>query len=753
MRKLATAAFSFAAAVFISRYILPLSWQPVCCAAAAALSLTGLLFVRRIRVRIFLILLPLACGLIWSWLYATALTASSGQYHDETAAVTAVIKDYPSPASRGYRVDCRIRRDGRPSVGARVYYYNETELAPGDLVEFTAVFRNTGGSSESGRNDALSSRGAFLAAYVSGNVRVTGSEGGLRYIPLKMAQKMYDMIGRLFPDDVSPFLQALLTGRRERLYADQALDSALSASGIAHVVSVSGMHVSFLTGFLALIVKNRRRFAAVGIPVLLLFMAMTGFTPSVTRAGMMQVFLICAPIFRREPDSATSLSAALLILLLVNPYSCASVSLQLSFSATLGIIVFARRINSGAREFFRGSKLYRSKYGKAILIFIISNLATTTGALVFSLPLMALHFGYISVISPLTNLLTLWAVSLAFPAGLAACVIGFVFFPLASVIALPVTLIARFIIGAARLFAAIPYSVVYSSNAPVMFWLAFVYLMFILLPLLKARPRQFLLPGCVASLSLCVIILITPLFPASADSSVTALDVGQGQSIVLSSNEFTALVDCGSASGEDPALIAHEFLQNQGSTAIDLLILTHFHSDHVNGVGSLLSKMSVLSMAIPDPDGSFLAEDIIELARKRGTDIIYVTEPCSVELGELSILIFPPAGSGDENERGLTVLSLGSVSALITGDMNSSGERSLLRSVDLPGINVLIAGHHGSRHSTSDELLAAADPEVAVISVGRNSYGHPAGETLDRLEQRGTAVFRTDELGHVTISG
>jgi len=467
----------------------------------------------------------------------------------------------------------------------------------------------------------------------------------------------------------------------------------------------------------------------------------------------MQLFLMCAPALRRESDSITSLGAALLVLLVVNPYSCASAGLQLSFAATFGIIIFTGRINYGVSEVFRGRKVYRNKLTRAVISFIISSLATTVGALVFTVPLTVVHFGYVSLIAPLTNLLTLWAVSLAFPVGLAAVLLGSIITPLGMIVAFPVVYFVRYIIYIAQNFAALPYSVIYSSNTHLMSWLAYIYVMFITLPLMRARARQYFYPACLAAVMLCIVILISPLFPPASTSSVTVLDVGQGLSVVLNSDKHTAVVDCGSASGENPGAIVHEYLLNQGLVSVDLLILTHFHYDHVSGVEFLLSRVGVTALVVPDPDGSFLADDIIELARKRGTDIIYVTETLRVSLGDLTLVLYPPMGTGDENERGLSVLALGSVNALITGDMSAPGERALLRFAALPHVDVLVTGHHGSRHSTSEELLAAVMPKLAVIPVGRNSYGHPAEETLSRLEDFSVTVYRTDKTGNITVFG
>jgi len=458
-------------------------------------------------------------------------------------------------------------------------------------------------------------------------------------------------------------------------------------------------------------------------------------------------------MFKRESDSVTSLSSALLCLLAVNPYSCASVGLQLSFSATLGIILITSRINSAITDSLRDKKAAKRRIPRAVINYTSSSVSTTIGALIFTLPLTVIHFGYVSLIAPLTNLLTLAVVSFAFPLGLASAVLAFIHPLIGSILAWPVTIAARYIVFIARSLATVPYSVIYSSNAHIMFWLAYIYIVFISLPLLKARARQYLYPACIAIIMLFTIILVSHFIPSPNENSVTVLDVGQGMSVAVTSNEHMMIVDCGSNSLNNAGEITHEFLMNLGKTSVDLLVITHFHSDHVNGVEFLLSRIAVSALAVPEPDGSFIAEDIIELARKRGTDIIYVTETLSVSLGDTKVFLYPPLGDGDENEHGLSVLTLGDVNALITGDMNASNERSLLRFADLPKLDLLVVGHHGSRHSTSEELLGALTPDIAVIPVGRNSFGHPSPETLERIEQAGAVIYRTDESGHVTVGG
>ena len=811
MRKLATVSFSFTAAVFLSRYALPYSLIPVAIIIAAALTIAAaftyaavLPFVMRrsntsssstgtagrsdafdrsstidssdafvrfstfsrfipvsriaraaatIYLRALLITIALTAGFVWSWAYTAIFIAPADVLSGEYKITTAVVRDFPTPTRRGYRVDVRITGD--VSIGARLYYYGENHLEPGDVIEFKADFRRTDGTDGGERIDALSSRGAFLSGYVSGDITVTGSKNSFLYIPARLANSLAGMTLKLFPDDVAPFMRALVSGKQDMLNNNAALSSSLSAAGVTHIVAISGMHVAFIMGFLSTFLKNKRFFAMIGIPVLLIFMAMTGFTPSVSRAGIMQLFLICAPLIKRERDGITSLSASLLVLLIINPYSCASVGLQLSFAATLGMLLFTGRINYALTNSIGETKLFSNRISEAVTRFVISGFAATMGATVLTVPLTALYFNQVSIISPISNLLILWAVSIAFPIGVLACIFGFIFLPIGSVLAFPATLASRYIIGCARFLSSIPFSSAYTSNPLVVCWLVYIYAVFITLPLLKARIRQYILPVCLALVTLCAVLILSRFTSVGdTDMSISVLSVGQGQSVVLNSGEFNAVIDCGSSSYEDAGIITHEFFLNQGVTSIELLILTHFHSDHVNGVEFLLSRMNVSAIAIPDPDdsdNSFYAEDIIELARRRGTDIIYVTQTLSVTLGNMELIIYPPLGSNDENERGLSVLSLGSLNSLVTGDMSASGERALLRYADLPDIDLLVVGHHGSRFSTSEELLSALTPEVAVISVGDNSYGHPADDTLRRLAEYSVAVHRTDIEGHVTI--
>lgn len=755
MRKLATAALSFSAAIFLSHYLIGEHWLIYCAALFAVLSLTGLFFMAAIRLRIFIICLGLAAGFLWNSAYYSFSYAPALLYDGKTETVIAIVLDSPETTDYGSKVLVRVTGQNKPGVKTQLYLYDNTKsLKPGNTVEFTAKFRLSD-TIYGEKTDSFVSKGIYLLATLKGTLTVTDASTPLIYLPNQMAHAVTEKIHQIFPVDTSAFMQALILGDTSGVYKDVTLKSALSSTGTSHIISVSGMNVAFLLGFLSLFIKKKRLLAFVGIPVVFIFMSVVGFQPPVTRAGIMQLFILLAPLLKRESDAITSLSASLSLIFIFNPFSAGSAGLQLSFSATLGILLCTERIYHGLDGPLQNKKVYQYPLLKASVRIILANFATTIGALVFSVPLIALHFGAVSLIAPFSNLLIVWAVTLAFCGGIAAVLLGFIFVPAGSAFAFLVALPIRYIVAVIEFLTRVPLASVYTANPAVIIWLVYVYAMFITVFVMRAKIRWLIYPICFSVVFLCLLALITSALANIGGLSVTALDVGQGQAIIVTAGKYTALIDCGSSSGKDAGDIATRYIQSRGISKIDLLILTHFHADHANGVKEVIERNLVSAIAFPVTLAvqSALAEEIIALASEKGIAIIEVTENLSVSFADASLRIYAPFGSKSENENGLTILCTEKdFDALITGDMNANMERRLTTTVSLPDIELLIIGHHGSKDATSDELLETVKPEAAIISVGYNKYGHPAAETLSKLALDGIMVYRTDMDGDVTIS-
>ena len=240
--------------------------------------------------------------------------------------------------------------------------------------------------------------------------------------------------------------------------------------------------------------------------------------------------------------------------------------------------------------------------------------------------------------------------------------------------------------------------------------------------------------------------------------TAVAVDVGQGAAMLFHSGERTVLVDCGSLNsarmaGQAVAVVMDEY----GWDKLGAIVLTHYHEDHAGGLPWLLARVEAEEFLLPQLAGSQqeeLQQEVLELAETYGIAVRYIESPRSAALGDAVLTVYPPVAEGGVNEMGLTVLcSAGDFDFLITGDMNDATEKKLVDKYELPDIEVLAAGHHGSRYSTSRELREAAAPEVGSVSVGQNRFGHPTQEAMDRMTEAGMEIRRTDEEGNILIQG
>ena len=220
------------------------------------------------------------------------------------------------------------------------------------------------------------------------------------------------------------------------------------------------------------------------------------------------------------------------------------------------------------------------------------------------------------------------------------------------------------------------------------------------------------------------------------------LDVGQGQSIVFQTEGRTFLVDCGGDSDEGTADVIVQNLLSQGICRLDGIIITHQDRDHAGALPYLLTRLETDLLITP------FTQEKMELPQIKG-EIVFAQNDLKIPLESGCIRIFASGYWGDGNENSLCVLfERENCAILITGDRSSLGEKLLLKKVKLPKVDVLIAGHHGSEDSTSQELLEAVQPDIVMISAGKgNSYGHPHENTLRRLESYGCKVYRTDLNG------
>ena len=693
-----------------------------------------------------LILLGFAAGLVWYWVFDEGYLSPAAELDGMTTKATIEVLDYSFETDYGVAADGRASWQGR-NYRIRFYLNSKNALSPGDIVSGNFRFRIT----DEGLEDATYHRGDGIAllAYPAGEISVDHTEAPWwQYPAAHLRQYLTDRIRETFPADTESFARALLLGDDHDIGYE--LNTAFKVSGIRHIIAVSGFHVSILFGFIYLVTgKHRIWTSLLGIPVLVLFAAVAGFTPSVVRACMMHGLMMLAMLFNREYDPPTSLSFAALAMMAVNPLVITSVSFQLSVGCMAGIFLFAMRI----RNWLLDDKRLGHAKGKDLLSRLVRGFAgsvsVSLGAISLTTPLSALYFGTVSLISPLTNLLTLWIVTFVFYGIMAVCLVGLFWTAGASILAWLVSWPIRYILEVTMLLSKLPLAAVYTRSIYVVVWLGFCYILFAFFLLM--RNKKPLVFSCIAVISLCVSLLTSWVQPMTDQFRMTVLDVGQGQSIILQSEGKTYLVDCGGSYADDAADAAAETLLSMGISRIDGLILTHYDADHAGGIEMLLTRIRADALFLPAwEDENEIRSQLADYSH--GT--VYLMDR-DLELRwkntKLTIITSEIRDSG--NESSLCVLfQPENCDILVTGDRGTLGEKLLMHRIDLPELDVLVVGHHGSKYSTSPEFLGLTQPRVAVISVeADNRYGHPAQEVLDRLVDAGCEIYRTDEDGTIII--
>lgn len=750
MRVLATAAFSFAAAIFAANYLLPESVLLPGALLFAAAGLALLCLRRRWLRGVVLALIAFGVGLGFFRMYDRHTAGRAALADGETLYITGEVLEYPQLHEDSCRVRISLKTEGLAGLDALLYDSGMTLAAaePGQTVAVEAKL-SAADKRWGEEYDAYNAKGVYLTASARADPELRPGRP-LAHLPARIARAVSGMIDRLFPADTSPFLRSLMLGDKSELYADEGQTLALSRAGLMHLAAVSGMHIAFLVELLQLILGRTRRSSLLCIALVWLFVLATGAQPSAVRAGVMQSLLVLAPAVRRENDPVTSLSAALALILLGNPHAAASVSLQLSFAAMAGLLCFSERLNDALLAALPEGRVRDLLRGSAAVA------ASSLSVMAFTVPLTAVHFGTVSLLAPVCNILCLPVVSLCFCGAYLSCALAALFWPLGAAAAWLTAWTARYILLAARLISAVPFACVYIRGPFLTVWLGLCYAFALIAALSRASVRfRLLFPAALSAAALALCLVSAKVSYASGRGVVSVLDVGQGQCISVFSGERTLMIDCGGLwSGKNAGETAGAYLSACGREGVDVLLLTHLHADHANGVTMLLEMTKVGQLWLPerpnDEDG--LLEEILQSAREHRVPVRYVREDTALELGGLRVQLYAPGQEGGENERCvMAAVSLGDYDMLVTADAPKSAERELVEKKELHDMELLIAGHHGSRYACSGELLGSIGADTAVISVGYNNFGHPTYETLERLAAYGYSIWRTDLNGTVEI--
>ena len=708
----------------------------------------GVLLIFRKRIKAFqtvlLVILGIAVGFTWFSFYDYFFVLVPRVADGQTLSVAVEATDYSYDTDYGCALEGKVRLNDK-EYRVKAYLHTDEDIKPGDRIAGRFRFRLT---TAGGMDDPTNHRseGIFLLAYQVGTAKIEKAEKiPLRYYPALWRQELKNRIDIIFTGDVSAFASALLLGDRSKVTYE--MNTSFKVSGISHIIAVSGLHVSILFGLIHILLAKKRALSfLIGVPILFLFAAVAGFSPSIIRACIMQSLMLLAMVLDREYDPPTSLAFAVFCMLIANPMTILSVSFQLSVGCMMGIFLFGEKIRLWMASPFE-KKAKKSKFLGKIINGMTASASVSLSAMVITTPLVAYYFGCVSVVSIVTNMLVVWIISFVFY-GISLClIISLLSMGLAGLLVWVVSLPAYFVLYTAKFMASLPLAAVYTSSVYTVVWLVGAYILLILY-FFQKKKQPLLLFACIL-FTLLLSQTLAWIEPMYDDFRVTMLDVGQGQSILLQSDGKTFLIDCGGDDDELSADITAEALLSQGISRLDGVIVTHPDRDHAGGVANLLTRIHTDRLILPSVEDEEGKLQVLASATKGAVE--YVKEDILFTFGDTKMTIFAPISYYSGNESSICILfQREDCGILITGDRGQLGETVLLKEHSLPKVGILVAGHHGSAGSTTEELLKVTNPQIALISVGEdNRYGHPSNAVLDRLKAMGCKIYRTDIHGTI----
>lgn len=603
-------------------------------------------------------------------------------------------------------------------------------------------------------------------------VATGGGRGGLTGLVDRLRNRASTALGRAMPEREASLARGFVLGQDEGI--DERTEEHFQDSGLSHLLAVSGQNIVLLgllaLPFMAIAGLGPRARIAVVAALIAVYVPLTGAGASIQRAGIMGLAGLAALVASRPASRLFALAIAAVLTLALNPRATGDVGWQLSFAAVTGIYLLAgpisRRLEplAGLGPGDGGSGDWRSA--------LIEGLAVSVAASIATGPLIALHFERFPVTTLAANLAALPAVAPAMWFGMISAALGQLSTSLAVPVNLVNSLLLAYIARVAEWFGSPSWAVVEPKlGGPVAVIGIYVLIGVVLAALLswltprrlgRDRPaavarrwRRILAAASLMAAGL-IIALAPSIFgpdrrelaaPPPGGARIEVLDIGQGDAILIRPDGGDpALIDGGPPGGD-----IRGALDSAGVERLAAVILTHGDLDHAGGLAEVFGAVPVgrfLFDGVPGP--------LLRQAREAGAEASRIAEGNAMTMGTARMrVLWPPPRTGpgpaatdDPNARSVVIeLTVDGFRMLLTGDAESEAAPYATGPVD-----VLKVAHHGSDDAGLPALLAASDPELAIVSAGEdNQFGHPTPETLADLGEAGIPVARTDRDGTVSV--
>lgn len=673
-------------------------------------------------------------------------------YKDDKSIIsaTAVVIKGPSEGEYNYKYTVKART-GKYKNKKFIVYINKKNkklLEYGDLIEIKGEYS----APEVARNYKGFDYSQYLKTLnIYGTIKVEESKiiNKNQLSPILISinnikEKMIDNANRNMPKRTANLLLGILTGERDNIQED--IIESFRTANLSHILAVSGAHTSYIILGITYLISKSKTPKRIGYIItiinLLIFIIITGASYSVVRACIMAIVVIGAKICYRKENFFTSICISLIIILIQNPFAINDIGLKLSFMGTAGIVIF----NKSITNFFIKLKI-KQKIAEA--------LSVTFSAQLMIMPITILNFNTISLTFFISNILASPLLGIIIIFGFISIFISSILNPISKVLFLILHIFLELLILVSKVTEKIPGSSILVKTPNILF--AIVYYILILFFnyffVIKQNPTRRFHKKIIKIITIkniknafkviAVVFLIMLLLTRivriiNPTLKIYFIDVGQGDStLIVTPKNKKILID----GGEGKTNVLFQYLLDRRINKIDYIIISHFDSDHCNGLIEIIEKMRVENIVMSKQSKeSEEYKKILEIIKQKNIKVSSVKAEDKIIIEKnLYTKILNPAEKFEfqdlNNNAIVAKLVYKDFSMLFTGDIEKAEENLAKKYKNELKSTILKVAHHGSKTSTSEEFLKYVEPQIALIGVGENNkFGHPNQITIEKLK-------------------
>ena len=604
--------------------------------------------------------------------------------------------------------------------------------------------------------------------------------------------KIKENISKLISEKYGAIFTGLILGDTSKV--EEEVNDNFKIANISHVLAISGMHITYIVMGIELLLKRgigKRKTRIITIIVLVIYMFITGFSPSVVRASLMGIIMLISKLIHRKNDIWTSISLSLLILLIYNPFLILNVGLQLSYLGTIGIVCFNKNIYNFLRKLKIRNKKIKYRINRKLILFIDKIkeiLSVTLSAQIVILPILLFNFNILGIYFFISNILVSVIIGPIIIVGFVCILIPFISIEIAKILSIFMSVGIQILISISEI-SHLPFSKIYIPTPKV--WQIVIYYICVivinkiymsfnlkepdftsirirnLVALLKFKFRQNRKKVLKFLIVFVLLVFILNIIPKKL--KIHFVDVGQGDcTFITTPQNKTILIDGGGSMSEEYDVgesTLLPYILDRGYTKVDYIFISHFDQDHIGGILTILEELRVGQVYISKQEqDSENYQKFLRIVkdRKIKVKVLKQGDCLKIEKNLYFDILWPIEEQIQENilNNNAMVMKLryGKFSMLFTGDIEEVAEEKILdfykEKIDngeaILKSDVLKVAHHGSKTSTTQKFFEKVNPEICLIGVGKNNmFGHPTEEVLERIN--GTKIYRTDEDGEIIL--